>query len=326
MDSNTYRVAVAQVGTPKFELEATLTKLEEYVDKAHNENAKLIVFPEVFIGGYPKNSVFGSVIGARSVEGRKEYSKYYQGAILVPGEVTDRIAAIAKEKNVFIVTGVLEREENNGSLYCSSIYIDPEQGYVGKHRKLMPTALEKLCWSFGDGSHLPVVQNKEGHRIASAICWENYMPMLRSYYYSKGVQIYCAPTVDHRPTWQSTVQHIAMEGRCFVLSACQFTYQKDYPEGHPGSKDEQGNTVDPDTVRSEGGSVIINPLGEVLAGPLRKTEGLLVADLDMDQIIQGKLDFDPIGHYARPDVFQLVVNENENVPVKSSTPSSLSKK
>ncbi|CAO3615565.1 unnamed protein product [Cunninghamella blakesleeana] len=321
---NVFRVAVAQVGTPKFDLEATLVKLEEYVIKAHNDNARIIVFPEAFIGGYPKNSVFGSVIGSRSIEGRKEYSKYHSGAIVVPGPVTDRLAVLSKEKNIFIVTGVIEREELTGTLYCSSIYIDPDQGYLGKHRKLMPTALEKLCWGFGDGSTLPVVQNKEGHRIASAICWENYMPMLRSYYYSKGVQIYCAPTVDHRPSWQSTIQHIALEGRCFVLSACQFTYQKDYPDGHAGSVDEKGEKVDPDTIRSEGGSVIVSPLGNVLAGPLRESEGLLVADLDMDEIIQGRLDMDPCGHYARPDVFQLIVNESENVPVRSSASASSS--
>jgi predicted amidohydrolase len=173
----------------------------------------------------------------------------------------------------------------------------------------MPTASERLCWGFGDGSTMSVVNNRDGHRIGATICWETYMPLLRSHMYSQGVQIFCTPTVDHRDSWQSTVQHVAMEGRCFVLSACQFTRQKDYPENHAGSELDGG---DGDALRSLGGSVIISPLGQVLAGPLREREGLLVAELNMDEIIQGKLDLDPIGHYARPDIFGLVVNESDN--------------
>ncbi|ORX57586.1 nitrilase [Hesseltinella vesiculosa] len=306
MSDSKYRVAVAQVGTPKFDLEATLAKLENYVDQAHKQQARLILFPEAFIGGYPRKSTFGSVMGMRSPEGRVEFTNYHKGAILVPGPVTDRLAKIAKEKDIFLVVGVIEREELTGTLYCSAIHVDPDHGYIGKHRKVMPTAMERMCWGFGDGSTLPVVQNRNGHRIAATICWENYMPLLRSYLYSKGVQIYCAPTVDHRPVWQSTMQHIALEGRCFVLSACQFTRQKDYPDGHAAHQ------ADSDALESEGGSVIIDPLGNVLAGPLRDEEGLLVADLDMDSIIGAKLDLDPVGHYSRSDIFQLLVNEKPN--------------
>ncbi|KAI8335687.1 carbon-nitrogen hydrolase [Chlamydoabsidia padenii] len=304
--TSVFRVAVAQVGTPKFDLEETLIKLENYANSAYHSQVRMIVFPEAFIGGYPKNSSFGCVIGARTPEGREEFAKYHKGAILVPGPVTDRIAAIAKANDIFIVTGVIEREELTGTLYCSMIYIDPDQGYVGKHRKVMPTASERLCWGFGDGSTMPVVKNRDGYRIGGSICWETYMPLLRNHMYNQGVQLYCTPTVDHRDTWQSTIQHVAMEGRCFVLSACQFTRQEDYPEGHAGSDLDGG---DPKALRSLGGSVIVSPLGKILAGPLRDKEDLLVADLNMDEIIQGKLDLDPIGHYSRPDIFRLVVNE-----------------
>ncbi|CAO3576502.1 unnamed protein product [Absidia cylindrospora] len=319
MSSSSLRVAVAQVGTPQFDLEATLTKLEDYVNQASDAQAQFIVFPEAFIGGYPKNSSFGCVIGARTPEGREEFARYHKGAILVPGPVTDRLANLSKSKDIFLVVGVIEREEITGTLYCSVIYIDPDQGYVGKHRKVMPTGTERLCWGFGDGSTLPVVKNRDGHRIGATICWETYMPLLRSFMYSKGVQIFCTPTVDHRDSWQSTIQHVAMEGRCFVLSACQFTRQKDYPEGHAGSDLDGG---DKEALRSLGGSAIVSPLGQVLAGPLREKEGLLVTDLDLDEIIQGKLDLDPIGHYARPDIFGLVVNESENNFNKSSSSAS----
>ncbi|KAI8082886.1 carbon-nitrogen hydrolase [Halteromyces radiatus] len=307
---STIRVSVAQVGTPKFELEPTMAKLESYVKQAREQNSRLVVFPEAFIGGYPKHSTFGMVIGARSPEGRQEYARYHKGAIVVPGPVTDRLVTLSKENDIFLVVGVIEREELTGSLYCTVVYIDPDQGYVGKHRKLMPTSTERTIWSgIADGSTLPVVANRDGHRISAVICWENYMPLLRSFMYSQGVQLYCAPTVDHRDVWQSTMQHVALEGRCFVLSACQFTRQKDYPEGHAGNDLDGG---DPEAPRSLGGSVIISPLGTILAGPLRGDEGLLTADLDMEEIIQSKLDLDPAGHYTRPDVFKLIVNQTSN--------------
>jgi nitrilase len=166
----------------------------------------------------------------------------------------------------------------------------------------MPTAAERLVWGFGDGSTMPVFGTPIG-RIGAAICWENYMPMMRMHMYSQEVQIYCAPTADDRETWQSTVRHIALEGRCFVLSANQFARRSDYPEDYPAT---QGD--DPQTVMSRGGSCIIDPLGRVLAGPLYNCSGIISADLDLDEIARGKFDFDVVGHYARPDVFRLVVN------------------
>ncbi|KAI8072448.1 carbon-nitrogen hydrolase [Gongronella butleri] len=298
-----YRVAAAQVGTVKFDLELTMAKLEAYLEKASAQGVQMIVFPEAFIGGYPRKSNFGCVIGSRSPEGRQEFIDYHKGAIEVPGPVTDRLAALANKHALYMVIGVIERDALSGTLYCSAIHVDPEHGYVAKHRKLMPTASERLCWGAGDGSTLPVVTNNAGIRVGATICWENYMPLLRSHLYSKGVQIYCAPTVDHRAVWQSTMTHIALEGRCFVVSACQFTRQEDYPDGHAA------HAPDGKGLESEGGSVIISPLGEVLAGPLREEEGLVVADIDIDEIIGAKLDFDPIGHYARNDIFTLTVNE-----------------
>jgi len=224
-----------------------------------------------------------------------------------------KIENISKELEVFIVIGVIERD--GGTLYCTAVFVDPHHGLVGKHRKLVPTAMERVIWGQGDGSTLTVVDasfknvetsndSRVNAKLSATICWENYMPLLRTYYYSKGTQIYCAPTVDARPEWQHTMAHIAIEGRCFVLSACQYAEEKDYPADHAVyDKDKR----DPTNVMISGGSVIISPLGKVLAGPLRGEEGVISAELDLDDVVRGKFDLDVIGHYERPDIFRLQV-------------------
>ncbi|KAI5123629.1 hypothetical protein M0805_003443 [Coniferiporia weirii] len=309
----TIRAAVVQSCTAAYSLPDTLIKLEYYARDARKKGAQLAVFPEAFIGGYPKMSTFGTVVGARSPEGREEFLRYYSSAIEVPSPAITAIESISKELDIFLVIGIIEKD--GGTLYCTVIFVDPMEGYISKHRKLMPTAMERLIWGLGDGSTLPVLektfksdqQKVKGvtTKLSATICWENYMPLLRTFYYSKGTEIYCAPTVDARPVWQHTMRHIALEGRCFVLSACQYSKEKDYPPDH--------SVVDPNNRNAEnvmiaGGSVIVSPLGEVLAGPLLEQEGVLVADLDLDDIIRGKFDLDVVGHYARPDVFSLHAN------------------
>ncbi|CDO73495.1 hypothetical protein BN946_scf185013.g130 [Trametes cinnabarina] len=251
-------------------------------------------------------STFGIVVGDRRPEGRDEFVRYAKAAIEIPSPAIERIEQISKETNVFLVVGVIERD--NGTLYCTVVFVDPEQGYIGKHRKLVPTAMERVIWGQGDGSTLPVLSKAFENpsapgktvqtKLSATICWENYMPLLRTYYYSQGTQIYCAPTVDARPAWQHTMTHIALEGRCFVLSACQFTQEKDYPPDHAVADPK---ARDPDNVMIAGGSVIISPLGKVLAGPLLDGEGVLTAELDLDDVLRGKFDLDVTGHYARND-------------------------
>jgi nitrilase len=191
------------------------------------------------------------------------------------------------------------------------LFISPDGQLLGKHRKLMPTAMERLIWGFGDGSTLAVVPTHVG-RIGAVICWENYMPQLRLAMYSQGVELYCAPTVDDRETWLPTMRHIALEGRCFVLSANQHACRSDYPPDYPVAIDKT------DEVLIAGGSCIVDPFGAILAGPARGGETVLTADLDLDQITRGKFDLDVTGHYARPDVFRLVVNTKSQMPVSSS--------
>lgn len=208
---------------------------------------------------------------------------------------------------LFVVIGVIEREQ--GTLYCTALFLDGERGVVAKHRKLMPTGGERLIWGFGDGSTLPVIETPLG-RIGAVICWENYMPMLRMTMYDLGVTLYCAPTADDRDGWAATVQHIALEGRCYVLSACQHIKRRAYPNGFQSAL---GN--DPDTVIMRGGSMIVAPLGEILVGPDYSGEGILYAEIEPAAVVRGKYDFDVVGHYARPDVFQLSVNTSPQCAV-----------
>ncbi|KAG9314290.1 carbon-nitrogen hydrolase [Chiua virens] len=301
----TIRASVVQTCTAQFKLSDTLRKFENLTRLAkERDNTQLVVFPEAFIGGYPKMSTFGCVVGDRSAEGRDEFLRYYNSAIDIPSPAISHIEVVSKDTGVFVVMGVVERD--GGTLYCTVIFVDPVEGLVGKHRKLMPTATERLIWGQGDGTTLPVLKTTFSSpgaeevttKISAAVCWENYMPLLRTYYYSQGSELYCAPTVDHRAVWTNTMIHIAVEGRCFVLSACQFATEKDYPEGHAVADTKER---DPNKIMINGGSMIVNPLGTVLAGPSRQAEDILTAELDLEDVVRGKFDLDSVGHYARPD-------------------------
>jgi nitrilase len=294
------RAAIVQDFPAVFDLKATLSKVRELVREASAKGGELVVFPEAFVSGYPKGLDFGARIGMRLPGGREDFRRYFQSAIEIPGPAVEVLGAAARENRVHLVIGVIEREI--GTLYCTICFFSPEGKLLGKHRKLMPTAMERLVWGFGDGSTMQVIDTPVG-RIGAIICWENYMPLLRMYMYSQGIQIYCAPTADDRDTWLPSMQHIALEGRCFVLSACQHLRRGDCPDNYSAI---QGD--DPETVLMRGGSCIVGPLGEVLAGPDFNGPTILRADLDLDRIPEGKYDLDTPGHYARPDVFRLQVN------------------
>lgn len=308
----TTRVAVVQDAPLAFDLAATVAKTLNLIASAAAQGAQLAVFPEAFVGGYPKGVDFGARVGMRLPAGRALFQRYYAGAIDVPGPVTVQLGAAARQHRLHLVIGVIERA--GGTLYCTILFFGPDGALLGKHRKVMPTALERLIWGFGDGSTLPVFPTAIG-RIGAAICWENYMPLLRTALYAQEIQLYCAPTVDDRESWLPTVRHIALEGRCFVLSSCQFAQRRDYPADY---EPLQGN--DPTTVLIRGGSCIVSPLGEVLAGPLYDQPAILTADLNLEQIAQGKFDLDVVGHYARPDIFQLHVNTAPTAAVIFSHP------
>jgi nitrilase len=308
---STVRVAVVQAGAVPFDSEACVDKAATLIAEAAGLGAKVIVFPEAFIPGYPKGVNYGLVVGARDPAGREEFRLYLEAAIEVPGPQTLRLGKAAAAHRAYVVMGVIERE--HGTCYCTVLFFGPGGTLLGKHRKLMPTVMERVIWGFGDGSTLTVVDSPYG-RIGSVICWENYMPMLRMAMYSKNVALYCAPTADDRDTWIASMQHIALEGRCFVLTACQFLRKQDFPDTVRVSLGET-----PESVLMRGGSAIINPLGQVLAGPHFGSETILTADLDLKDIGRGKFDFDATGHYSRPDVFQLKVNEAPMKPVTTGS-------
>ena len=298
---STVQVAVVQAGSIPFDADACVDKAVRLIAEAAAGGAKVIVFPEAFITGYPKGLDYGLVVGARDPVGREEFRIYLESAIEVPGPHTQRLGEAAATHGAYVVMGVIEREL--GTCYCTVLFFGPNGRLLGKHRKLMPTALERMIWGFGDGSTLTVVDSPYG-KIGSVICWENYMPMLRMAMYAKNVALYCAPTADDRDTWISSMQHVALEGRCFVLTACQFLRKRDFPDT---VRVKLGDS--PDAVLMRGGSAIVSPLGKVLAGPHFGGETILTATLDLHDIGRGKFDFDVAGHYSRPDVFQLQVNE-----------------
>lgn len=301
------RAAVVQDSPIGFDREATIEKVHSLVSQAARQEARLVVLPEAFVSAYPTGLDFGARIGLRQPKGRDDFRRYYESALEVPGLACDALGRAAREAGVVLVIGVIERD--GGTLYCTVLFFSPDGRLMGKHRKLMPTAMERLVWGFGDGSTLPVFDTPLG-KIGAVICWENYMPMLRMHMYAQGIQLYCAPTADHRDTWLPSMRHVALEGRCFVLSCCQYLTRADCPEDYAAI---QGN--DPATILMSGGSCVIGPLGQILAGPNFEGPCILTADLDLDEIPRSKYDFDVVGHYARPDIFRLYVNTQPATPV-----------
>ena len=310
------KVAVVQAAPVLFDREAAVEKACRMTAEAAEQGAGLVLFPEAFIPAYPRGLSFGSVVGSRSPGGRRTWERYWSNAVDVPGPVTEVLGGAARKGNVYLAMGVIERDSrpSRGTLYCTLLYFGPAGRLLGKHRKLKPTGSERIIWGEGDGSTLTVIETEMG-RVGGLICWENYMPLARMVLYSKGVELYLAPTADARDTWQATLRHIACEGRCFVLGCNQFVTKDMYPTDLEGRDELNGY---PEVI-CRGGSAVISPLGKVLAGPLYGEEGILFASLDHGEIARAKLDFDAVGHYARPDVFQLIVNEAPQATVVHSS-------
>jgi len=289
------KVAVVQASPVLFDKQKTIEKTKIYIEEAVKEGAELILFPEAYIGDYPRGLNFGTTVGNRTEEGKELWHRYYNNSINVPGDETSLFSEWAKDYNIYLNLGVIERD--NGTLYCTILYFTPDGKLAGKHRKIKPTAMERVIWGEGAGSDLKVMDTKAG-KIGGLICWENYMPQARIELYKQNIEIYLAPTADSRKTWQSSMIHIASEGRCYVLGCNQFVTKKMYPE------ELQKQLMDQPEIMSQGGSVIVSPNGKVLAGPLFDSEGILYANLTNEELIKNKFDFDVNGHYSRPDIFK----------------------
>jgi len=302
-----FTVAVVQAAPVVFDRERTLKKVQRLTAEAARRGARLVVFPEAFVSAYPRGLNFGAVVGSRTEEGREQFRRYWESSVDVPGPAVAALGSTARKCKIYLVIGVIERDR--GTLYCTVLFFSPDGAFLGKHRKIMPTASERLVWGFGDGSTMPVFDTPLG-KLGAVICWENYLPLMRAAMYAKGIELYCAPTADPRDSWIASMRHIAVEGRCFVLSCNQFNRRSDFPDDYWGALGD-----DPQSVVTRGGSCIVDPFGNFLAGPNTDGEIILTAEIDRAQIVRGKFDLDVVGHYARPDIFQLQVDERPKRPV-----------
>jgi len=311
------RVAVIQAASVIMDKAGCIDKALALAAEAADKGARIMLFPEAFVPGYPRGLGFGTVVGSRSDAGRQDFARYWENSVVVPGPETDALGGAARKAQAYLACGVIEKDAEGGTLYCTLAYFGPDGEYLGKHRKLKPTAAERLIWGEGDGSTLFTTATPHG-RLGGLVCWENYMPLARAAMYAKGVSIYVAPTADARESWQATIRHIAMEGRCFVLACNQFVTKDMYPKDLACLDDLAGTPE----VLCNGGSAIVDPLGRYVAGPEWGRESILIADLDTSLVPKSRFDFDVVGHYARPDVFELVVNEEPKLGVRKRGPGS----
>ncbi len=299
-----FKVAAVQATPVYLDREATIDKACDLIATAGNEGARLIVFPEAFIPAYP-DWVWTIPSGEEAVL-NELYSELLSNSVIIPSDATDRLCQAAKRANAYVVMGMSERnvEASGASLYNSVLYIDAQGEILGKHRKLVPTGGERLVWAQGDGSTLQVYDTPLG-KLGGLICWENYMPLARYTMYAWGTQIYVAATWDRGQPWLSTLRHIAKEGRVYVIGCCIAMRKDDIPDRYDM---KQKFYTEIDELINIGDSAIVNPEGQFIAGPVRKQEEILYADIDPRMVQGPKWMLDVAGHYARPDVFQLTVH------------------
>jgi nitrilase len=309
--SRSFTVAAVQAAYVLIDREATTDRAVELIAKAAAGGADLIVFPEVFVPGTP------IWIDSQPIWDGDEawFARLVDQAVVVPSPTTDRIGAAAQEAGVHVVVGIDEREPNGTTIFNAILYFGPDGRLLYKHRKLMPTGSERTVWGMGDGSTLDVVPTELG-RIGGLICWENYMPLARFHLYAQGVDLWVAPTLARGDGWIATMRHIAREGRLWVVGVNPCLRVDQIPADFP-DRDRVWRVTDDDEAEwvEPGNSVICNPNGEIVAGPLRHEEGILTAEIDLSAVHSARRLFDPVGHYHRPDVFRLAVDTQTRPPV-----------
>jgi len=298
------KIAAAQLSPVFLNKEKTVDKACKAILEAGKKGAKLIVFPEAFISGYP--DWVWLIPNSKGAELNELYTQLVENSVSVPDQTTAKLCKAAKTAGINVVMGMHERnsETSNASLFNSLLFIDEKGLIIGKHRKLIPTGGERLIWSQGDGSTIRSYDTSVG-KVAGLICWENFMPLARNAVYECGTQILAAPTWDKSPNWLQSMQHTAREGGLFVISSCMVLKMNDIPDTYEFKKlyPEGREWI------NVGNSAIIAPNGKILAGPLEGQEDILYADIDLQQIIKAKRMFDAVGHYSRPDVFSFSVKK-----------------
>lgn len=300
----TCRIAVVQAAPVLFDKTACTDKAVRLIAECARSGAELIVFPELFIPGYPYGMTFGFTVGARNEDGRKDWQLYCNNSIVVPGPETERLAAAAKAAGAYVSIGVSERDGVTGTLYNSNLIFCPDGTLAPVHRKLKPTGAERVVWGDADRGYFPVVDTPWGS-MGSLICLESYMPLARTALYEKGVTLYISPNTNDNPEWQATVQHIALEGRCYFINCDMVFHRADYPAGLH-CPEELARLSD---IPCRGGSCIVDPYGHYVVQPVWDREDILYADLDMQRVPASRMELDVCGHYARPDVLRLTVQD-----------------
>lgn len=297
------RIALIQAEPVMFDKSASLDKALALIDKASLNDPDIIVFPELFIPGYPIGMNFGFSMGKRTEEGRADWKRYYDASMVTGGPEFGVLAEKAKEHGIYLSLGFSERDAVSGTLYNSNVIFEPD-GLYKVHRKLKPTGTERVLYGDADKWYFPVTETPWGP-MGSLICWESYMPLARVALYEKGITIYISPNTNDNPEWQATIQHIAIEGKCYFINADMIVRKSSYPAylNEKDAVDRQPEMV------CRGGSCIIDPFGHYVTEPVWDREEIIFADLDMDLPATCKMEHDAIGHYSRPDVLELKVNE-----------------
>ena len=306
----TVTIAAVQAAYILMDQRACLEKAITLLQQASDGGAGIVVFPEAFIPGTP------IWIDSRPIwDGDADwYAMLVDQAVVVPGPVTDALGEAARAAGTYLVIGVQEREQHGSTIYNTTLYFAADGALLGKHRKLMPTGSERTVWGMGDGSTLPVFDTPHG-RLSGLTCWENFMPLARYYLYSQGVDIWAAPTLAQGDGWIATMRHIALEGRCYVIGVNPCLHVDQIPDDFPHRDSLWTVDDDSDGWVEPGNSVIVDPTGKIMAGPARHEETILYADLDLASVHAARRFFDPVGHYSRPDIFQLHVDIRPRVGV-----------
>ncbi|MGI6204782.1 MAG: carbon-nitrogen hydrolase family protein [Anaerovoracaceae bacterium] len=301
------RVAVVQAAPVMFDKDACIDKAVDCIREAADNGAELVVFPELFVPCYPFGMTFGYTVGSRHDNGRKNWKRYYDNSVLVPGPDTDILCDAAEECGVYVSIGISERDWDTKTLYNSNIMISPEGELLNCHRKLKPTGAERLVWGDANRGYFPVADTPWGN-IGCMICWESYMPLARVALYRKGLTIYISANTNDNPEWQDTIKHIAIEGHVYFINADLFFTKDMYPK----DLEDYGEIEKLPDIACRGGSCVVDPYGHYVTEPVWDKEEIIYADLDMDEVAASSMEFDAIGHYARNDVLDLHVNDDED--------------
>lgn len=300
---DTCKLAVVQAAPVMFDKTACIGKALKLINECTANGAELIVFPELFIPGYPYGMTFGFRVGSRNADGRKDWKAYYDNSILANGPEMQQLIEKAKEQGIYLSIGYSERDAVTGTLYNSNMMIAPD-GTAMNHRKLKPTGSERVVWGDADRDYFPVMETPWGP-MGNLICWESYMPLARVALYQKGISLYISPNTNDNPEWQDTICHIAIEGHCYFINCDMFFTRADYPK--TASADEEIAKLP--EIACRGGSCVVNPFGHVVSDTIWDQEGIIYAELDMQKVPASKMEHDVCGHYARPDVLKLQVED-----------------